>query len=241
MTAPANKILLVGSQHGDELLGAQLYAYITANKPELLPNIQYFCANPLAFARNKRFIDSDMNRSYGDTSIGYEADQAEQLASLIKSSDFTYVIDCHTTTTKVGVCFITSRRNQIIDAIINAGSDIGNIIVMRQDIAALSLLSVSPNILALEVNIAISTSETTLQSLLSMVENLIQGSHLPATYRNLYHISGFIKPNDLPQDERNNLQNFKEHKGKYPILYGGDTAHRTYRGFWASYKTKEYI
>jgi len=226
------KILLVGSQHGNELLGVRLHEYITVKKPELLKYVEYYCANPLAFALNKRFIETDMNRSYTNDSSGHEAECAKNLVRKIRAGDYLYVIDCHTTTTEVGVCFIVKERNAAIDRVINAASDITNIILMKKDIARLSLLDTGSNVVAIEANEKIATEETTLSMLLKMIEQLSKSTTLKPTNRTIYSVDGFIGA--TANLDNVNLRNFKIYKGSYPVLCGGDTKNRTYRGFWST-------
>ena len=226
------KILLVGSQHGNELLGIRLYEYISEKRPVLLECIEYYCANPLAFALNKRLIETDMNRSYAKDSSGYEAERAKDLSEKIHSTDYSYVIDCHTTTTDVGVCFIIKERNVVIDKVINTAPSITNIILMKKDIAHLSLLDASSNVVAVEANEKIATRESTLTILLKMIEQLLKDDTLEPTSRSIYSVDGFIE--STANLDKANLHNFKNYKGNYPVLCGGDTKSRTYKGFWAT-------
>jgi len=227
------KILLVGSQHGNELLGIRLYEYVAEKRPPLLEGIEYYCANPLAFALNKRFLEADMNRSYARSSSGYEAERAKELTKKIHSSNYKYIIDCHTTTTEVGMCFIIKARNATLDEVINATPKITDIVLMKEEIANLSLLEVSTNVIAIEVNEKIATEEATLNVLLKMIEQLLEGKVLSPAPRSVYSIDSFIDSTaDFSKDKE--LHNFKEYNGQYPILCGGDLRNRTYRGFWAT-------
>lgn len=226
------KILLVGSQHGNELLGIRLYEYIAAKRPVILERVEYYCANPLAFALNKRFVETDMNRSYTKGSSGYEATRAKELSRKIRSADYSYVIDCHTTTTEVDVCFIIKERNDIIDKVINATPGVTNIILMKKDIAHLSLLNAGSNVVAIEANEKIATKELTLDMLLKMIENLLEEDVMEPISRTVYSVDGFI--DTMTNLDNVDLHNFKNHQGSYPVLCGGDTKNRTYKGFWST-------
>ncbi len=225
-------ILIVGSQHGNELLGIRLYEYLTEISPGLLSKVEYYCANPLAFSRDKRFIESDMNRSYGPDSTGYEARRAQMLADMIRVGNYGYIIDCHTTTTEVGACFIVKARNATVDAVINAVPEVSNIVLMKTDIADLSLLGVSDAVVAIEVNEKFATEESILDILLRMIERLSNGETVAPVKRAIYRVNKFIDPKE-PVNEAD-LQNFKSHNGRYPVLCGGDAKKRTYKGFWAT-------
>lgn len=233
------KILLIGSQHGNELLGIRLYEYIAEKKPELLSEVEYCCANPLAFSLNKRFVETDMNRSYTKDCSGYEARRANDLTQKIHSGNYEYVIDCHTTTTQVGICFIIKERNTIIDKAINAAPKVTNIVLMKEVIAHLSLLGVDTNIIAAEVNEKMATEELTLGILLEMVQKLLENNASKPVARSIYSIDSFI--DSTVSFSENELSNFEEYNGRYPVLCGGDTKNRTYKGFWATKQSSELI
>lgn len=117
----------------------------------MLKSVDYYCANPLAFAQNIRFIDTDMNRSYHQNLDGYEATRANQLLSHIRQQNYKYILDIHTTTTEVGGCLIIGERSEATDTIINAAPNLKNIIIMKKYIAKTSLLSASSSIVAVDL------------------------------------------------------------------------------------------
>ena len=61
------KILLLGSQHGNELLGEKLYQYMQTYRQELLPYVVFKIGNPEAHQKGVRYVESDMNRAYTPT------------------------------------------------------------------------------------------------------------------------------------------------------------------------------
>ena len=58
------KILIIGSIHGNEVLGEKLYAFILKNYSELAKNVAFKIGNLKAHKLNIRYIDADMNRSF---------------------------------------------------------------------------------------------------------------------------------------------------------------------------------
>ena len=119
------KILIVGSQHGDETLGLEFFEYLQAHFANMMPSIEYVCANPRAYEEKTRFIDSDMNRSYAlrNKPRPYEELQADALLKHIAMNDYDYILDIHTTTTDVGLCLIFASSHQsLLPRIINASS-----------------------------------------------------------------------------------------------------------------------
>lgn len=75
------KILAIISTHGNELLGPNLLAYMLAKRSKLLENMEFIMANPRAYAKNVRYTESDLNRSYGLGLDTYEG----QLRRLLRS------------------------------------------------------------------------------------------------------------------------------------------------------------
>jgi len=75
--------MLVAGLHGNEQVPIR---YLTDNK------IDFVLGNPMAFKANKRFIDNDLNASFGLNKKGYEYRRAKRLLDVVKSP----VIDFHT-------------------------------------------------------------------------------------------------------------------------------------------------
>lgn len=81
------KILAIISTHGNELLGPNVLAYMLSKRSKLLEDIEFIIANPRAYAKNVRYTESDLNRSYGlglDTYEGQRAKTIEERIRLLK-------------------------------------------------------------------------------------------------------------------------------------------------------------
>ena len=65
-------ILLLGSPHGNEILGDVLYAYIQKHRRDLLPRVTFLIGNIKAKKAGVRYIESDLNRSYNNRRSTYE-------------------------------------------------------------------------------------------------------------------------------------------------------------------------
>lgn len=116
-------IALVGGTHGNEYTGVYLIRKLRLEqfhqKWEGL-NIKYLIGNPKAYEKNVRFVDHDLNRSFGKKDLsnldlsGYEYDRAKAINQIIgpKGSPNTdLIIDMHTTTTNMGVTIILANDN----------------------------------------------------------------------------------------------------------------------------------
>lgn len=223
------KILLVGSQHGDELLGVHLFEHIKLRYPELLPYVDYVCANPVAFDKKVRFIESDMNRSFGKEGATHEEQEATKLLEYINETTHDYIIDCHTTTTKVGLCFIVPDLGKARRKLISKTNAIKNIVVLPADITDNSLIGKTDNSISIECYKHLGAQEDTLELLADWISNLVIDKKVEPVMRSIFAVKNYIKESlDEP------LVNFEEARnGLVPVLVGGDMSKRTYQGFWA--------
>ena len=228
-----NKILLVGSQHGNELLGVRLYEYFCANYPDVAKHVDYICANPLAFAENKRFIESDLNRSFNGKSTTYEERRAQELLTIIHSDDYNYIIDVHTSTSKELPFFISPSLNSTRKAMLASAETINTIVIMPDDIASHSLMGQFENAVSIEINEAEATTTSTLEVLCRYLNALLRGESYRVK-RDIFYTLNLLRESDItPGEEVKNYH--KLQSGYYPILYG-ETNYQGYIGFKADRK-----
>ena len=88
------KILVVGGIHGNEPLGTKLVSRFKADPQK---NVGAILANERAVAKNKRFINTDLNRSFPGNikSLNYEEKRAAELIDICRKYDL--VLDFHNT------------------------------------------------------------------------------------------------------------------------------------------------
>lgn len=104
------KILFVAASHGDEPIG--LIAVKNLKKRKLKQKFDCLIANPKAFKKNIRFIDTDMNRVYpGNSSGNNEERRADAILHTTKKKKYDFVIDLHGTVSKTGVFGIITKLN----------------------------------------------------------------------------------------------------------------------------------
>ncbi len=109
------RIAIVGGTHGNEPVGVEVIKELRRNKPKgVLNDYEAFIGNPKAYEFQKRFVDYDLNRSFGKnaTPFGYEKERAKELRSLIEGK-FDLVIDLHTTTTNMGLTAILNNTHSL--------------------------------------------------------------------------------------------------------------------------------
>lgn len=96
------KTLYVTYTHGDE------------HPPYEIPNA--LIANPLAKDRNLRYIETDLNRSFGaKTPVSYEEERAVELEKTLKEYDL--VVDIHRTTAQTKFCGIITKLEDAVYAL----------------------------------------------------------------------------------------------------------------------------
>ncbi|GAM74036.1 probable aspartoacylase [Vibrio ishigakensis] len=105
-----NKVLLVAGTHGNELSGIYLQKLIKDNLyPADRSSFSTSCilGNPEAVKRNVRFVESDLNREFGETgSDTLEGKRAQALKQQHASTKNQLIIDLHNTTSNMGATLI---------------------------------------------------------------------------------------------------------------------------------------
>ena len=103
------KILAIISTHGNELLGPNVLSYMLNKRSELLEYVDFMVANPRAYSQNVRYVESDLNRSYGSNLDTYEAQRSKTIEDRIKLLQPELVLDFHTTTAEQPDLLITAN------------------------------------------------------------------------------------------------------------------------------------
>lgn len=233
------KILLLGSQHGDELLGDRLYTHIQASYQSLLPHITFKIGNPKAHQAGVRYIESDLNRSYNGNGITYEEKRAEYLRAYISENKFDIILDLHTTVSHQPPCFITHAIRDEVRPFLRA-SHIERVVLLSDPIIHSSLDSVSPNVIALEIANR-DINDALLDNLCQDLERYIQGDTGYAT-KKVYDVPSLLLKSEVPIEQVDSLVNFQPTpQGFIPILVstgaGSYSEITHYLGFKATKET----
>lgn len=225
------KVLLLGSQHGNELLGEHLYFYIVKNRPTLKYYVEFVVANPAARQKKVRYIESDLNRSYNGKNSTYEERRANEIRSFIARGKFTLILDLHTTTCIQPPCLITSS---VEHPFINASS-VNHIVHMSHDIVRTSLIGVCEQAISIEINKNEAKIKATLSELCDDIERYL-GDDIVTAQKSTYIVRELLKKSEMPPNELSKLRNFHKSKfGFYPILLGENSYKKqtNYLGFKA--------
>lgn len=232
------KVLVVWP-HGDETLGPSIGHHIYEERPELWEHVDYMCGNPRAAQADppQRYVESDLNRSFNpeDNLQTYEGGRAQQIMSRIAIAEYDYVLDIHTSTTKVGRFFLASRRNEAVDKMV-AASPITRIAMMPENIARAGLIGQVQNSISVEYDREVA-KEVGVEESMKLIDGLISGRPLVApTEREFFYVTRTIPKTEDPGIDTPNFELCDD--GYYPVLFGENT-YRTdptkdYLGFAAT-------
>lgn len=231
------KILLLGSQHGNELLGDLLYARLSKHYPHLLPHITFKIGNPKAHKAKVRYIESDLNRSYDGGLRTYEARRAKYVKKIIQDGQFNLVLDLHTTVCEQPPCFILPELNDHVIPFIRA-SHIERVVLLTDPIVRTSLTGTISHAIAIEVANAQLSNEL-IDALCKDLERYINGRPQP-TSKKIYEVPSLLLKSEIAEELIDSLVNFQKcEQGYIPILVGRNSYRKSthYLGFKATTET----
>ena len=222
------KILAIISTHGNELLGPNLLAYMLAKRSKLLENMEFIIANPRAYAKNVRYIESDLNRSYGLGLDTYESQRAKVIEERIRLLKPELVLDFHTTTAEQpNILITTDKNNEIVQRFINS-STVKDILVVEP---LNDITTVAQNFVAYEVSNS-RLNDDLYERICTDIERYLDGKMVDQE-RTFYKMIRKI----LPEEEKSiaGLENFVHNDMLQAIpAFLGEEAYRqdgTYAGF----------
>lgn len=115
-----SNIIFVAGIHGNEQMPVRA---LTKN------NIPFIIGNLRAKKKNIRFIDNDLNASFGLKARGYEPQRAKEILKQIKTKDL--VVDFHTTTAKTPPFVIIVDKKMLKFA---ASTGLKRVVLMKHNI-----------------------------------------------------------------------------------------------------------
>lgn len=104
-----NKILFIIATHGNEGYSFEIFQKLEKKYPKNKYNYDWIIGNELAYQKNVRYIDQDLNRSApGDiTSNNYELKRAAEIMEI--TNKFDIIIDIHGAISKLGLVTIIPK------------------------------------------------------------------------------------------------------------------------------------
>jgi len=199
-----------------------------SKRSKLLEDIEFIIANPRAYAKNVRYTESDLNRSYGLGLDTYEGRRAKVIEERIRLLRPELVLDFHTTTAEQPDLLITAdRNNEVVQRFINASAIKDNLVVSPLN----DITTAAQNFVAYEVSNSHLNDDLYEQICTDIVRYLDEETVDQA--RTFYKMTGKI----LPEEEKSiaGLENFVYNDELQAIpAFLGEEAYRhdgTYAGF----------
>ena len=222
---------IIAAMHGDEVYGIELYDHFTKKYPSLSSSVQLIIGNKLAYEKNVRFIDADMNRQYGSRYRTHEQCEVTRVDSQIKKFNPKYIIDVHTTRRNSGIFFISDspnkKRQRIYDML-----DI-DICIMKDRVIKTSLIGNYSNAVSLEYSIRSITLRKT-QQFIDALAGLVQGSKQEIDNNRIYYAKKLISKDEWQNHKE--LKNYDKTPEGIALMVPADTSEMDaeYFGFWCS-------
>jgi aspartoacylase len=115
------KVVISGGVHGNELIGVYLVKELQ-KRPPRVPGLEidFLLGNPKAIKECRRYVDKDLNRSFGTEALKtdshiYEYERAKVIAQRLQGCDF--LIDLHTTTANMGITLVLESEDELSTAV----------------------------------------------------------------------------------------------------------------------------
>ena len=198
----------------------------------MLEYVDILIGNPRAFAACKRYIESDINRSYNTALDTYESRRADYIKNYIAVNKPDLVIDFHTTTAIQPNCLIGSTINDSEVRRYMRASHVNNVIVVHP---LHDITEVAPHFIAYEIpNDNINTA--LLDAICDDIMRFVR-SEVASNNKVVYQMQGKILTNN-DSDILSSRDNFVYRKDlRYTPSFIGEKAYKedgTYIGFTLS-------
>lgn len=228
--------ILLATQHGNERLGQRLYRFLQHKEhSDKYKDVDFLCGNPKAYRANVRYIETDLNRSYGAKKPNtYEEKRAKKVLTIINERHYDYVLDIHTSRSPCGSLLIVANLDTPVRDII-AATHMERVVVMPPHIATGSLIGNVANAVSFEYDREIADTKETLIELVSVVDRLLVGTRETPSAKSVFFVDDIIKASTPINSYAKNFE--KCNLGFYPVLFrssGG--SYKGYKGFVASRK-----
>jgi len=228
-----NILTIVCCLHGDEIFGLDVFNYFKKHLEDY-PGLKIILTNEKAIAAKKRFIETDLNRSFpGKKNGSHEEALAHDLLSEINVSD--YLLDIHTTTSKIQMTPIIVSLNQATEKIINLCSS-KEVVLMHGNMSKKSLIGQIDFGVSLEFNFEYAKQRKALTEVIEITKKLLLDKKQKPKTRKVFFIDKKIdKDIVLPKGVEN--FDFIKNLDLYPFLLY-EKSYKDTLGFAAS-KTEE--
>lgn len=225
------KKFIVAAQHGNEKFGLKVLSNLLDMQPN---NVEHEIGNLEAIAKNVRYIETDLNRSFNAGSDSHEKRIARRLVKKISDSAPDCVIDVHTSISNVHRIAIVAKDNSYIRYLAHTlGMDA--VIVMPKKYVKHSLIGAFPDS-AISIEFGRNQRSDKLAKAVARCIDRLDAPPKEFSFElPVYRVTGTISKSFKGLESLQNLQYNKALKG-YPVLAGKDT-YETIGGYLARLDT----
>jgi len=213
------KITIVCSLHGEEEFSARVFEYFNERLSEF-SGLKLILANEPALAKQERFLEQDLNRSFPGKESG-NAEEKLAHAILQKIGEEDYLLDIHTSISDLEMTPILTSYNEKTKTIVNA-LDSDKVVFVKSPLADKSLIGQLDNGVSLEINKDLAKQTETMRKVVELVKKLQTGEGTPKREREIYTVTGTIPKTVIMPDYAANFVYVKE-LDLYPFLYAKDS------------------
>lgn len=212
------KTYVVAGMHGDEPFTLKI---ASALRQLANPDLALTIGNPEAFVVGKRYIETDLNRSFSCHENSLESRLATSILQEIHNTKPDYIIDVHTSITDIGVVGIVAGLSADIDLIAGA-LNVDAVVVMPKSITKHSLIGHYPqNALSLEIGRTVQSPELS-RELAERISSLTATVNPNSKPIKMYEVFDTIPKNYANLHLIKNLD-YEPHLKGYPFLAGPET------------------
>jgi len=212
------KIFVTAGVHGDEPFSLKIVDRILAKN---IPGVVVKIAHPEAIARGKRYLQTDLNRSFGSDQNSIETLLARAIEQQIKNLKPEYIIDIHTSRSNVKSVAIVAKLCTKTKFIAQA-LGMQSIVVMPAHIVKSSLIGRFPN---KAVSIEFGKNYRSNKLAMNIANRLanLDDSFVKTDHNiSVFEVVSVIDKNFENLEEIQNLE-FNAKLGGYPFLAGLNT------------------
>lgn len=225
------KVLIVAASHGNELLGIKVYEKLLRTRSPLLEHVDFIIGNPRAYAAKKRYIDTDLNRSYDSSSTGYEHMRAAEIREYVSRTRPDIVLDMHTTNCVQPSCLIVTNLDGTEKRRFLRASSIEKILKVAP---MADITSLGDHVIGYEISNQHVATEVDM--VIADVARYVAGETGRST-KQLFDMQGKIYKSEIAESQVATLINFEPHElGFVPVLVGENSYKKQtdYLGFKTS-------
>lgn len=184
-----SQLTVVGCQHGNERFGKVVIDDVHADTG-LSVQVRTILANERAYELNRRWIDTDLNRSFNRSDIsGHEADIAPSLLAECKKSQ--YILDIHTTKADERFIPIVTNLTKGVRYILSH-LEAENVAFIKAAEAPHSLIGNHPAAVSLEFGEEYSESDKAAHIAMNAIKGVLSGEYGDYRSKRIYEIDSLI-------------------------------------------------